>query len=377
MPTPANTNCSLVGVGHPMAMMPVRIDTGTHGFWMDADCSTARKGNKRCLSGQYDPDESETLRAGPLDDDTYTATYGPATKSPKGHKWAEWELYTDDIHLPEVTIANQTFGLAIASNRMADGVLGLSPHPDGDDAAGHKSLLTNMVEQDIIQSRAFSLDLRHLRERTGGSVLFGGIDNMRYYGNLTRVPMIDDKDGSAGLNVQLNGIGFSHSVLMDAEKDTRFDVEGSDGNVRLNSGSVFSYLPESVAQPILDHLGAVPAPRAGGYYCPCEWADKPGSINFWFGDQYLRVPLNEFIFRSGDKCIPAVKVTEDDEPFSLGSAVLRSGYFVFDMDNKDVHIGIGVDCGGFNVTAIGTGPDAVPQIEGDCPENFFLYSTGP
>ena len=49
----------------------------------------------------------------------------------------------------------------------------------------------------------------------------------------------------------------------------------------------------------------------------------------------------------------------------LGDSFLRRAYAVFDQDNRNIHLAQAANCGSEIVT-IGSGPDAVPSVTGEC-----------
>ena len=59
------------------------------------------------------------------------------------------------------------------------------------------SLINSMVNQEIIESRTFSIDVAHLgSEDDHGSIIFGGVDSKKFRGQLEKLPMIKyDDDG--------------------------------------------------------------------------------------------------------------------------------------------------------------------------------------
>ena len=87
-----------------------------------------------------------------------------------------------------ITVDQQIFGVANASNQTAVGILGIGPSKGGFNASyPYALMLSNMVAQGHIQSAAFSLDLRDFDNATG-SLIFGGIDKAKYSGPLQQIP---------------------------------------------------------------------------------------------------------------------------------------------------------------------------------------------
>jgi hypothetical protein len=87
-------------------------------------------------------------------------------------------------------VTNQIFGVANASNQTSTGILGIGPSQVGFNNTPeypYTLMLSNMQKQGLIQSRAFSLDLRDWDNSTG-SLIFGGVDKGKYSGALQQIP---------------------------------------------------------------------------------------------------------------------------------------------------------------------------------------------
>jgi hypothetical protein len=95
----------------------------------------------------------------------------------------------------------------------------------------------------------------------------------------------------------------------------------------------------------------------------CSVADIKGTVDFKFGDKVIKVPYADFIWHNDDRCV--LGVFQDDDFPVLGDTFLRAAYVVYDWDNRNVWIANNEDCG-TNLVAIGTGPDAVPDLVGEC-----------
>jgi hypothetical protein len=67
-----------------------------------------------------------------------------------------------------LVIQNQIFGVANASTKTGVGIMGMGPSPFGFNNTGfYPLILTTMVQQGLIKSPAFSLDLRNPDNATG------------------------------------------------------------------------------------------------------------------------------------------------------------------------------------------------------------------
>lgn len=88
-------------------------------------------------------------------------------------------------------IVNQTFGLVTKSDGIATGIMGLAPDLKVGFEKGkpYSLILNTLADQDIIGSRAFSLDLRH-SSSDSGALIYGGLDKGKFIGELLKVPMV-------------------------------------------------------------------------------------------------------------------------------------------------------------------------------------------
>lgn len=266
-------------------------------------------------------------------------------------------------------LRNQTFGVLVESNGISQGILGLAPDLragfDGDEP--YSLLLTSMADQGLINSRVFALDLRH-SDDTEGALIYGGIDRSKYIGKLETRPIIRGEGGEYRLAVELDSLGVT--ISGDTE-DIR--VSSSDSNVMLDSGTTLTRMHMSVARPILEALDAQ-NDGEGFYMTDCENRDLDGTVDFGFGDKIIKVAFSDFILELGPgTCYIGLVPTSDQQ--ILGDSVLRAGYFVFDWDNKEVHLAQAADCGDEDIVAVGSGSDAVPSETGKC-KSSDITATG-
>ncbi|KAM4064979.1 eukaryotic aspartyl protease [Hirsutella rhossiliensis] len=354
-----------VNIGSPPQRVTVLVDTGSSELWVNPDCRTAltTAQSQQCVGfGRYDPGQSQTPPDGPFGKEVIN--YGdPSDQTTQTS--VSIRYYRDTITLGKASIANQTFGVVSASQGQSQGILGLAPALKGgvNSDKPYSLVLNTMAAQGVIASRVFSLDLRH-SAADQGAVIYGGVDRSKFVGRLERRPVVRGVQGEYRLAVELNTVGVTLS-----SKPRSFDVDGEDANVMLDSGTTVSRMHSNVALPILEALDA--RDDGEGYYkVPCSMARTRGSVDFGFGGKTIRVPLSEFILDltgSSSVCYVGLVLTTDQQ--ILGDSVLRAGYFVFDWDNEAVHVAQAANCGKADIVAVGSGPDAVPRVTGNCRED--------
>lgn len=178
-------------------------------------------------------------------------------------------------------------------------------------------------------------------------------------GNYFRINMNVLETNNTRYWVNLDGISLSQE---DGTVDAVFSGSKSQP-VLLDSGYTVSALPGPIFNKI---LAAFPTAKAnGGAYVDvdCSVADVKGTVDFKFGNKVIKVPYADFIWHNEDRCV--LGVFQDDEFPVLGDTFLRAAYVVYDWDNRNVWIANNEDCG-TNLVAIGTGPDSVPDLVGEC-----------
>lgn len=223
-------------------------------------------------------------------------------------------------------------------------------------------ILDTMVDQGLIKSRAFSVDLRGVDNPTG-AIIFGGVDTGKYIGKLAKLPIIPQEETPSGADryyVTMTGVGLTlpdGSIVQSEELAVP---------VFLDTGATLSHLPTRIFEALAGSFpDALYDSESGFYILPCDYTDMAGSIDFYFAGKTIRVPLNEFVWQNGAYCILGVS-PEDQEPI-LGDTFLRAAYVVYDQDNRNLHIAQAANCG-TNLVAIGSGPNAVPSSTGRCTE---------
>ncbi|KAL7790799.1 aspartic peptidase domain-containing protein [Trichoderma ceciliae] len=355
-----------VGLGSPPQNVTVLVDTGSSELWVNPDCSTApsQQQARQCQNlGQYNPDKSKTPPVGPFGREQIN--YGDPSDS-STQTSVDITYFADTLSFGKIQVKNQTFGVVTSSEGQAQGIMGLAPDVRGGFPGDepYSLLLNTMADQGVIASRVFSLDLRHSDSATG-AIIYGGLDRSKYIGSLEARPIVPGIQGETRLAVNLTTLGLTQ------KQSQSFRLSSADTNVMLDSGTTLSRMHSAAAQPILEALGAQDDGE-GYYYVPCSTRNAGGSVDFGFGSKTIRVPFTDFIL-SGDSssvsdfCYVGLVLTTDQQ--ILGDTVLRAGYFVFDWDNREVHIAQAANCGSSDIVVTGKGSDAVPNVQGNCNAN--------
>ncbi|KAL6871336.1 aspartic peptidase domain-containing protein [Trichoderma novae-zelandiae] len=352
-----------VGMGTPPQNVTVLVDTGSSELWVNPDCSTAPSQQQadQCQNlGEYNPNRSRTPPVGPFGREEIN--YGDPTDE-STQTSVDITYYADTLSFGSIQVKNQTFGVVRASQGQAQGIMGLAPDVRGGFPGDepYSLLLNTMAEQGVIASRVFALDLRHSDSETG-AIIYGGLDRSKFIGSLEARPIVRGIKGETRLAVNLTTLGLTQG------RSQSFRLSAADTNVMLDSGTTLSRMHAAAALPILEAMGAQDAGE-GYFYVPCSTRTAGGSVDFGFGTKVVRVPFSDFILSGqdsseSDSCFVGIVVTTDQQ--ILGDTVLRAGYFVFDWDNRQVHVAQAADCGSSDIVVAGRGSDAVPSVQGNC-----------
>lgn len=341
-----------IQVGTPPQPVSVNFDTGSAELWINPVCRKSA-----------DPAFCQTL--GRFNgSQTYVDT-NITNRINYGTGFAQLEYGYDYVQIGTAKLGQQMFGVATDSEFAMTGVMGAGPQTKSW-SSDYPMILDNMVAQKFIKSRAFSLDIRSI-ESARGSVVFGGIDTKKFSGRLEKRPIIPAAESPDKLTrywIYLDGVSVTDG------KGSRAQIfDQANGQAMLvDSGYTVSALPTKYFNKLKDAFPGVTAPpkedKSGLYRIPCNVAEQKGTVNFRFGKVEINVPYKDFIWKQTDGlCI--FGVYPDDKFPVLGDTFLRAAYVVYDMDNRNLHIAKSNDCGSA-LLPIGSGPDAVPSVEGDC-----------
>jgi hypothetical protein len=226
----------------------------------------------------------------------------------------------------------------------------------------YPSIIDSMVNQGLINSKGYSLYLDDLQEATG-SVIFGGLDSDKYYGNLAQLPIIPStlSDGSKAYAfpaVVMSGL----TMVSKAGQETTFaDRYLERYPVILDPGSTVITLDRVIGRKILTAInGVYDSTTTGLVFVDCSLRNKVSTFDFAFGGTAaapkvtIKVPISELVYNlTGLYAIPD-DITLPPLPFKdacafgimfslespsrfpsiMGDTFLRSAYVVYDLQNN-------------------------------------------
>ena len=145
---------------------------------------------------------------------------------------------------------------------------------------------------------------------------------------------------------------MSSVSVADGSGNNQFSQTNLAVPVILDSGTTLTYLPDEIANSILDGVGAVSS-RTYGYVVPCSIANSPATFSFGFGGSNgptINVELNQFVtpiylrngrsptFNDGSPACSFGLQPAGQNPNLFGDTFLRSAYVVYDLENSQIGI---------------------------------------
>ncbi|TVY43409.1 Candidapepsin, partial [Lachnellula occidentalis] len=345
-----------VSLGSPFQRVTVIMDTGSSELWVNPDCTNSYSSQQCTSYGRYTPSSSSTSHDVGA---KFAIRYG--TGSVNG------EYFTDNLSMGGTTsgigaarIQAQQFGVANTSQFSTLGIMGVGFGYQLD--TNYYNIIDQLYVQGVTNSRAFSLDLASI-DASQGSIIFGGIDTMKYIGALEKRPIIPWRlapDRYSRYWIYMTSVGITppgaHSSAL---------VTGAGYNQAIfpDSGSTLSQLPAALFNSLIAYFPDAVSQGGGAYTVPCRYRNQAGTFDFGFGNTTIHVPWHEWFWFDGNSCWFGAQSTQST--FLLGDSFIRSAYVVYDQDNSNVLLAQAANCG-TNILAIGTGVNAVPSVTGAC-----------
>ncbi|KAI9299770.1 aspartic peptidase domain-containing protein, partial [Cunninghamella echinulata] len=359
-----------VSIGTPPQDFTLTLDTGSSDLWVPStSCPTSN-----CPVKRFDPSSSSTFKK-PQTPSEFNITYG---------KGAASGVYgVDVVSIGGASVPEQLFGLAAVTENifqatmpntgevvaihsddhsaMANGIFGLGfpglTTASVSNNAPYNPFMFNLVEQKSIQQQLFSIYLNHI-DSTGwsGEILFGGIDNTKYTGDIKYIPVFQTP-------ISAERSLYGHWLV----GGQGFFVENGHGpypNIRykqplgtiVDTGSTLSYFPLAVAQPLVD---AITGPgknkhdaASGLFLIECSLAQEKDlmlqvqfttTTNITTTPVVINATVKDMIYPTDDPstCIIGIATPPQTGNLNggillLGDSILRNAYMVFDVGEKRV-----------------------------------------
>lgn len=201
------------------------------------------------------------------------------------------------------------------------------------------TLIQAMVGNGDIDRESYSLYLND-QDNGKGVIIFGGVDSTKYTGELVALQTLPTDNGYStysAFNVALTGISVRDETGTRLLTDSTFRTPAL-----LDSGTTITYLPPGVFDAISKGFGV------SSYQVPCSFANSNTALIYHFGGEggpSISVPIsamldvpNGYTFDDGSEACYFNVDVESEGSATLGDSFMRSGYFVYDLENNVVAI---------------------------------------
>lgn len=260
------------------------------------------------------------------------------------------DYITDDFHIGGVTIKNLTMAVATDAKVVPTGIMGIGFDTEEsivveEHAKPYPNIIDLMVEQGLINTRAYSLWLNDLEARSG-SVLFGGYDTSKFSGKLLTLPIQPDSRTGSVSTMTVAWTGLSVTNTTTGESQT-ISSDNLPAPALLDSGTTATMLPPDLYERLAGFFGAIQDPTSDGALVQCDLLQTAdGTLDFEFGGTggpVIKVPFSEFaipleIDTWGLCQLGLMPATDPNLGVILGDTFLRSAYVVYDLDSKQISL---------------------------------------
>ncbi|KAG0313391.1 hypothetical protein BGZ99_008914 [Dissophora globulifera] len=261
---------------------------------------------------------------------SYNISYGDGT-------WGSGPIVTDKVSLGGLVVQNQQIlditrsGLDLSSYGPGiSGLVGLMPSSPVLNAVPP---LATIYKSKLLDMNVFSVYLAPtLKQKQGGTFLFGGIDNTKFVGSLNQVPISTAQGVREGMwyidadNAYVGGVaveGYTKSPWL-------FDT-----------GTSFIAVPTSFAQAFHANIpGSAYSAADQIYTLPCTGNHTFGIS---FNNIQYEIPYEDYVAIAGGGstlCISLVMPLGNYEMYILGDPFLRQVYAVYDFTPGASRIGL-------------------------------------
>ncbi|XP_056393561.1 pepsin A-like [Hyla sarda] len=295
-----------ISIGTPGQEFLVVFDTGSANLWVPSvSCSSMACSNHH----KFNPQLSSTLQT---TDETVSISYG--TGSMKG------VLVYDTVQVGSIVTTKQ--GLILSETESFflyyshfDGILGLG-YPSLS-VSGTAPVFDNMWSEGLIPEDVFSVYLSS--SNNNSVVVFGGIDDSLYTGNLHWVPVTHERFWQITIeSITLNGQVYACQQGCQAIVDT--------------GTSVIAGHPEGIGR-IQKAIGAVPDVY-GLYHVTCDHVSSLPDMIITINGMEYTVPAAAYITQFSGSCTSGFQTTSG--PWILGDIFIREYFVAFDRGSNRV-----------------------------------------
>ncbi|KAM5180710.1 gastricsin-like [Mantella aurantiaca] len=302
-----------ISIGTPPQNFLVAFDTGSSNLWVASTyCQSQACGNHPL----FNPSQSSTYSS---NNQQFSMWYGSGSMT--------GVLGYDTVTVQGLSIQNQELGLSVTEPSSFfyyskfDGIFGMAYQTLS--AGGATTAIQGLIQQNLIPQPVFSFYL------TGqsGEVIFGGVDNSLYSGQIYWTPVTEQIYWQIGIDeFSVNG------------QASGWCNQGCQGIV--DTGTPLLTIPQQYLDKLLQYLGAGQG-QNGEYYVNCNNVQNLPSITFTISGNQFSIPPSGYILQNNGYCTvgfePTYLPSRNGQPlWILGDVFLRQYYSVYDFGNNQV-----------------------------------------
>ncbi|XP_063813314.1 gastricsin-like [Pseudophryne corroboree] len=302
-----------ISIGTPPQNFLVLFDTGSSNLWIPStSCQSAACSNHN----MFNPSQSSTYTT---NNQQFTMSYGSGS--------VNGVFGYDTVSVQGLTLTNQEFGLTYSESGSSfyyskfDGIFGMA-YP-AMSAGGATTAMQGMLQQNLLNNPIFSVYM----SSQSGEVIFGGVDNSLYSGQIQWAPVTQEVYWQIGIDAfSING------------QATGWCSQGCQAIV--DTGTSPLTVPQQYMGSLLQYLGAQQG-QNGAYLVNCNNVQNLPPISFTINGVQFPIPPSGYIIQNNGYCTVGVEETylpsQNGQPlWILGDVFLRQYYSVYDMSNNRV-----------------------------------------
>ncbi|XP_007483929.1 gastricsin [Monodelphis domestica] len=308
-----------ISIGTPPQNFLVLFDTGSSNLWVPSIyCqSQACSGHAR-----FNPSQSSTYST---NGQTFSLQYGSGSLT--------GFFGYDTMTVQGIQVPNQEFGLSEnepGTNfiyAQFDGIMGMAYPALA--VGGATTALQGMLQQNVLTNPIFSFYLSNSQQssQSGGEVIFGGVDNNLYSGQIYWAPVTQELYWQIG--IQEFSIGG---------QATGWCSQGCQAIV--DTGTSLLTVPQQYMSAFLQATGGQ-QDQYGQYVVDCNSIQNLPTISFLINGVQFPLSPSAYILNNNGYCTVGIEPTylasQNGQPlWILGDVFLRSYYSVYDMGNNRV-----------------------------------------
>jgi len=297
-------------IGTPPQTFKVIFDTGSSNLWVPSKKTSIIHWNP--LHAKYDSTKSSTYVKNGTD---FSIRYGSGSLT--------GFVSQDTVTIGDVSVPNQLFaeatnepGLAFKIGKM-DGIMGMA----------WQSIAVNGIRPawyDIVQKQGMEpLFAFYLGKGNGenSEMVLGGTDTKHYTGEISYVPLSDEKYWMFGMDKFAMGSVSTSNVTAIADTGTS-----------LLAG------PKDFISKIQTAIGGTPVGSSGEYTVDCSKISSLPSVTITLAGKDYVLEGKDYILQVSGQCLSGFMGIDlpagNPVKFILGDVFLRKYYSIYDMGNK-------------------------------------------